>query len=90
MLDGIRDTEADKTVLEDGPGSPGQQIPGVTPVRGEVLPMPDGGVLPETAEEIYAAASRVAPAAIEVVNSRGKKGLKDLKQALIEAGFMDE
>jgi hypothetical protein len=89
----------DDRVLPDAPtdadheaahgDSPGQKIPGVTPVIGEVLPMPDSnGFIPEDAEQVVLAMNRIAPAAVAVVESRGKKGLRELREALVEAGYM--
>lgn len=70
--------------------SPGQQIPGVSrPARGEVLPPPGTNHIPESPEEVFAAAQLVADAAIVVVQTRGKQGIHALRQALVQAGFME-
>jgi hypothetical protein len=90
---------ADTRLLPDSPrdadheaaqaSSPGQTIPGVTHARGEVLPPPSesGAFIPDSADEVYQAAAKIAPAAIEVVKSRGKKGIRDLREALLAAGY---
>lgn len=70
--------------------SPGQQIPGAgRPVIGEVLlpPSDQAGYIPESVDEVYLSLRAVADAAITVVHERGRKGLGELRQRLVAAGY---